>query len=388
MKIKSILTIAMIGLLAWSFNGCEGAEGPTGPQGTAGADGTDGTTGADGTAGADGADLTALAPAGTFFSLAVNNNAGDMQFGSFVNYLAFDEADADVTASNPDAPQVVSLKTPLPPEIDGIEAEGEWLGAGTTITLEQITDFEKYDGLSPAGVSSVKVKAAYDDDYVYFQLSWDDADNSFEKDKLEYSTTGGWSKSGNEDRFYFMWPITGYPDTEFADGNGCDAFCHYDEASANGKGYMFTEWPDQLVDTWQWKATRGNPIGFVHDKHLIYQDAADLTDLTTKWSGRKGDQGNDPYIENKLSGSYPLFMHISDPDANEGYPSFDYEMVPFDQSAVFSDGATIPGVFLRSPEGSGADVHCIGVYSDGGWLVEVRRLRNTGHGDDHQFLPE
>ena len=374
MKKKHLTIIAITGLLAWSFNACEGPEGPAGATGTAGTDGTAGI------------DATDLPPAGTYFSVAVNNNAGDMQFGSFVNFLAFDAVDADVATN---VQQVVSYETPLPPEIDGSEAEGEWIGSGTTISLEQLTDFEKYDGLDPVGVTSVKVKAMYDESYVYFQLSWSDADESDEKSKLTYSTADGWSSSGNEDRFYFMWPITGYPDTEFADGNGCDAFCHYDENAANGKGYMFTEFPDQLVDTWQWKATRGNPVGFVHDKHLIYQDVANLSDLTKKWSGRKGDQGNDPYIENKIQSSgLPNYMHITDPDGNAGYPSFDYEMVPFDESATFSDGATIPGVFLRDPNGSGADVLTKGVYSNGGWFVEVKRLRNTGNGDDHQFLPE
>lgn len=363
-----------MGLLTWMFNACEGPEGPQGPAGTDGSDGID---------------ETGLPPAGTFFSIAVNNNAGDMQFGSFVNYLAFDSAEAEITTNYSEAPQVVSYKTPLPPEIDGSEAEGEWIGSGTTISLEQIEDYEKYDGIDPPGVTSVQVKAMYDESYVYFQLSWSDADESDEKDKLEYSSSTGWGKSGNEDRFYFQWPITGYPDTDFADGNGCDAFCHYDEDAANGKGYMFTEFPDQLVDTWQWKASRANPVGYVHDKHLIYQDSTNLVDTSTKWSGRKGDQGNDPYIENKIQSSgFPNYMHVSDPDADAGYPSFDYEMVPFDTNATFSDGATIPGVFLRDPNGSGADVLTKGVYSDGGWFVEVKRLRNTGHGDDYQFLPE
>ncbi|MCH8069045.1 MAG: hypothetical protein IID16_07265 [Candidatus Marinimicrobia bacterium] len=143
MKKKHVTIIAIMGLLAWSFNACEG---PEGPAGTVGTDGTDGT---------DGIDATGLPPAGTFFSLAVNNNAGDMQFGSFVNYLAFDSEDADVTTNYPDAPQVVSYETPLPPEIDGSEAEGEWIGSGTVITLERITDFEKYDGQDPVGVTSV-----------------------------------------------------------------------------------------------------------------------------------------------------------------------------------------------------------------------------------------
>ncbi len=378
MFVKKLSMIGITGVALCLFYSCEG---PEGPAGVAGLDGVDGV---------DGVDLTELPPVGTYFSLAVNNNAGDMQFGSFVNYLSFDTVNTGVFST---IPQIVSVKTETPPEIDGSAASGEWSGSGTTITLDRMEDFLKYDGISPAGVTSVNVSSMYDDTYLYFKLSWSDADESDEKDKLAYDfSSDSWSKSGNEDRFYFMFPITGYSGTDFADGNGCEAFCHYDENSENGKGYMFTEVAGQLVDTWQWKATRSNPVGYIHDKHLIYQDVAAFdvsADKPKSFSGRKGDQGLDTYVENKIqSDGFPLYMHAKDPDASAGYPSFVWDMVPFDTSASFSDAATIPGVFLRYPTGSGSDVVAYGKHNGSGWLVEVRRARNTGNGDDHQFVSE
>ena len=346
-----------------------------------------GCSGSDGPAGPAGVDVAAQPPAGTYFSLAVNNNAGDMQFGSTVNFLSFDEADNSVASA---IPQIVAAKAAFPPEIDGVVAVGEWSGNATTISLERIEDFEKYNGVSPAGVRSVSVRSMYDDQFIYFQLSWSDATLSMEKDKLTFSSSGGWSKGGNEDRFYFMFPITGFDGTDFADGNGCEAFCHYDEASANGKGYMFTELPGQIADMWQWKASRSNPIGYIHDKHLVYRDAAALeasADKPKSFSGRKGDQGKDMYGENKLKNGVPLYMHASDPNRNASYPSYVWEMNPFDSGATFADGATIPGLFLRTPTGSSADVVAAGVHTGSGRVVEVSRLRNTGHGDDHQFRP-
>ncbi len=353
-RILSVIGIVSVCLCLFS---CEGSEGPVG---------------------ADGEDLTALPPAGTYFSLAVNNNGGDMQFGSFVNYLSFDTADQSVSSS---IPQIVSVATGSPPKIDGVQASGEWSGSAVTVTLDQITTFEKYDGINPPGVSSVSVRSMYDELYVYFLLSWSDATESDTKSQLTYDAgTATWSSSGNEDRFYFHFPITGFPGTAFADDAGCAAFCHYDESAPNGKGYMYTGAADQLVDAWQWKASRANPIGYVHDKHLIYKASAG--------SGRKGDQGLDTYVENKIQGSgFPNYMHVTDPNANAPYHQFVWDMVPFDQSATFSDGATIPGVFLRYPTGSGSDVITKGVYTGTGWVVEVMRLRNTGNGDDYQFMP-
>jgi len=350
----SVLGIMSIGL--WLLN-CTGKEGPAGP---------------------DGKDLTTLPPAGTYFSLAVNNNGGDMQFGSFVNYLAFDAADPSVA---PATPQIVSVATASPPKIDGIQAPGEWSGSAVTVTLSRITEFLKYDGINPPGVTSVSVRSMYDEQYIYFLLSWSDATESLTKSQLTYDAgTTTWSSSGNEDRFYFHFPISGFASTAFATGNGCEAFCHYDESAPNGKGYMYTGASDQLVDAWQWKSSRANPVGYVHDKHLVYQAAAS--------SGRKGDQGLDTYVENKIQGSgFPNYMHVTDPNANAPYHQFVWDMVPFDVSAAFSDGATIPGVFLRYPTGSNADVTTKGVYTGTGWMVEVMRLRNTGNGDDYQFLP-
>ena len=374
MKLKRVLVFTSSVLAVLAFQFCEGPAGP------AGADGTDG---------ADGIDATGLAPAGTYFSIAVNNNAGDMQHGSFVNYLAFSDTDATVTGTT--IPQVLSLYTTTPPEIDGQEVTGEWSATAANIALERITDFEKYDGISPVGVTSVSVKSMFDEMYIYFQLSWTDAENHYQKDKLTYDATTGWDKDGNEDRFYFMFPINGFSGSDFADGSGCEAFCHYDETSANGKGYMFTENSGQLVDTWQWKAARSNPIGFIHDKHLIYSDSVAFGASVEKpksFSGRKGDQGQDMYVENKIqSNGFPAYMHENDPGANASYPSFVQDFVAFDTTATFSDGATIPGLFLRVPTGSNADVAAQGTHTGSGWFVEVRRPRNTGFGDDHQFLP-
>ncbi len=365
MKLKSALPFIIASLAVLTFQVCEG---PAGPAGTAGIDGTDGI------------DATGLAPAGTYFSLAVNNNAGDMQFGSFVNYLAFSDTDATVAGTT--IPQVLSVETVVPPEIDGSLASGEWSGTATTITLERINAFKKYDGVDPVGVTSVSVQSMFDESYIYFQLSWDDAVVHDEKSKLSFdSTTATWSSSGNEDRFYFMFPITGYEGSDYADGNGCEAFCHYDETASNGKGYMYTELAGQLVDTWQWKASRGNPVGFIHDKHLIYQSSAA--------SGRKGDQGQSAYVENKVqSNGLPKYMHEDDPNANAGYPAAAEDFVAFDASVIFDDGATIPGVFLHTPTGSNADVVGVGTHTGSGWIVEVKRARNTGSGDDHQFVSE
>jgi hypothetical protein len=321
-----------------------------------------------------------LLPAGTYFSIAVNNNAGDMQHGSFVNYLAF--SDADTTVAGTTIPQILSVETDSPPEIDGSLASGEWSGTTTTVALDRITDFEKYDGVDPIGVTSVSVQSMFDEGYIYFQLSWDDAVVHDEKSKLTYTAAdSSWSSSGNEDRFYLMFPITGFSGSDYADGNGCEAFCHFDATASNGKGYMYTELAGQLVDSWQWKASRANPVGYIHDKHLIHQSSAA--------SGRKGDQGQSTYVENKIQSSgLPKYMHENDPNANVGYPSFVENFVAFDASALFSDGATIPGVFLQTPTGSNSDVVAVGKHTGSGWIVEVKRARNTGSGDDHQFVAD
>jgi len=56
-------------------------------------------------------------------------------------------------------------------------------------------------------------------------------------------------------------------------------------------------------------------------------------------------------------------------------------------TAALEIGAVIPGYVLSKPVGSRGDIETLGTWSDGKWVVVIRRPLNTGHDDDVVYIP-
>ncbi|MBW2459700.1 MAG: hypothetical protein JRI68_34740 [Deltaproteobacteria bacterium] len=59
-------------------------------------------------------------------------------------------------------------------------------------------------------------------------------------------------------------------------------------------------------------------------------------------------------------------------------------MVPY-AAGGWTNGDTIPGVINRVPTGSRGDVIAVGKFTTDTWVLEIKRARNTGNGDDVVF---
>jgi len=143
-----------------------------------------------------------------------------------------------------------------------------------------------------------------------------------------------------------------------------------------------------FLDLWMWRAHRGGAIGQVDDMWIHEY--------------RNGDKGKSAYSSNWDSKTKrPKYMF--DP-LKTGFPALKWEDVinhklnqndiyflsyenskPFDPNHGWKEGDTIPYRHLRQPEGSRADITGGGLWKDGSWRVEMRRLLNTGHDDDKQL---
>jgi len=254
------------------------------------------------------------------------------------------------------------------PAIDGIiETEG-W-GEPASVALPLLIDGE-------GGPEKAEIRAAYDDEYVYLSVTWDDptATESVRKNMWTYdAATGSWARSGDEDRVYVLWNINA-PDF----GQGCRVYCHEDLPAWDGlETKMGTNNPGDQVDVWHWKAARTNPVGFADDKHWV--DPTNAEDSETRLS----DAGSGSYSTNK-SDDLPEFMSSNDPGARELF-LFAGSLVDFDAQAAWNDGDTIPGYILKQPAGSRGDVEAASRYDNGIWVVEFRRKLDTGSPDDAVF---
>ncbi len=230
------------------------------------------------------------------------------------------------------------------------------------------------------GIVEVSLKALYDTDYIYIYATWPDATESATKRMWTFNRPGNWSFSEDEDRISFFWNI----DDSVAGFNigGCAMLCHGDR--------MHTNAPSEKADSWHWKASRTNPLGYADDKYvnstvLPYEGGLKLV-------GRHGDQRiSGGYMQNiNEEGAAPRYYEPEARDAEDARFLFQSEIdageaVAITDETSFKKGDIIPGYILERPVGSRGDIDARGVWRDGLWGVEHRRKLRTGHGDDVEF---
>ena len=306
-------------------------------------------------------------PADQKFSLAISDNSGGNKNGAPPMTLKFGDGE-------PSATTVVANKGT--PTIDGKDGDDAW-GQASEVSLPMPVQ-------KGGGPTEATVKAAYDDNNLYFQVKWQDPTGTENIHKAMWTYNAPektWKQSGNEDRVYFLFNINA---TDF--DAGCAVYCHVGNSQWDvSEDKMGTNNPGESVDVWHWKASRTNPKGHTDDKHWV-----DLTlgkEITyegeKKVTTRLSDAGGGFYSDNKESG-LPKFMHKNDPGANVTFlPTED--AVPFDPNANWKDGDTISGYVLKNGEGSRADVVTSATYSNGTWVVEFQRSLINDNPDDTQF---
>ncbi|MEE9594883.1 MAG: ethylbenzene dehydrogenase-related protein, partial [Candidatus Hydrothermarchaeales archaeon] len=259
--------------------------------------------------------------------------------------------------------------------VDGFTNEASWTNAKALASPVQ-------DG--SIGELDVVLRALYDDDYIYIHASWPDPTESVDKRQWTFGDSE-WVKSGDEDRLAIFWNI----DDSIKGFNigGCAMLCHGDRMHANA--------PGEKADSWHWKASRTNPVGYADDKFVnetVAPYELDPFGVPTRWTGRYGDA--------KIGGSYgeninedktgPMYYEPNPTDLRDARFIFQSEVdndeaVEITPTASFDIGDTVPGYVLEKPVGSRGDVEAKGVWKDGVWSLEIKRKLNTGHDDDVQF---
>jgi hypothetical protein len=350
---KSLVAFMAICYLAILIIGCTGDQGPVGPPGFPG------------TGGPPGQNQVVSPVAGRTFGILVANSTASDLVGAAKVMLTSD------TNSVPGSDRVVARRLDTAPVIDGIDGgDAEWGSAvASTITLDSIAG--KYNG-----ITSALMRTAYDRQYVYMQVKWTEvAIDSFapskDVNKLMWSYDSAstpakskWVRTGGEDKLCLGWQLTTI--------TGWSA----DGIKAIFDGSVFrTPVSGEIADLWVWQSTETFYSGFLADKVVRYADAGDASQF---------DAGTLPAfaLENPATSGKPTFMRSGSPAEGTSYPLNSYEYTKFDTKMKWKNHATIPGYISFIPSGSTADVQSIATYNNGTWTVELRRLRQTGNGDD------
>ena len=138
----------------------------------------------------------------------------------------------------------------------------------------------------------------------------------------------------------------------------------------------------KFLDLWQWRAARSNAVGYASDDWVLEY--------------RNSDAGRSPFFNPPK----PQFMYDEKVTGFRAIPEAELQSrmgqaaliekktaVALDPNAKFAVGDLLPQYLLREPQGSAADVQAFGRYSDGHWVVELRRKLNTGNPDDKVLRP-
>ncbi len=354
-------------LLLASFLGCEGDEGAQGPTGDQGPPGPPGPGG------------TSTPPPDMYFGLAIANNSDYDQNGNMRIRLTF----ADELVSDPGENVLVGYKLDKPPVFDGQDkGEEDWGTSELYVSEVALTNIRGADNGIGTLSTPVTLRAGYDEEYVYFMVKW--KEEAVENDDVVFTRSqsktpdrwthdrddGTWRQRFNEDQLFIYWDISGIADWETQGA----ALLYQD-----GDSSVSLDRPG-MVDVWHWMAGRTGLIGYFDDGFVQHNDTLQL--------GLQPDQGTAAYMAN-IQDSLPKWMHREDPNYRSSPPFNMWDTSPFDAAANWDDNAEILGYVTVLPLGSRADLECnrmgwAQVFADH-WVVEFRRLRNTGHGDDVQF---
>jgi hypothetical protein len=330
-----------------------------------------------------------------------------------------------------DLPQInsstdlVAVKATTAPSLDGI-VDGMWANSPLlefSTAVPEVTG-DVFRGYTGNVIPSVKMKAAYDDNNVYFLVQWADPTESLkrspwffdavtkkwaqEKGTFDFSTTGSVLRLPfYEDKISFLWNINN--SVSGWNSGTCYKSCHAGLPAIDGSSRHFTNYASEKIDMWHWKSVRGGVNGSFqfHDQ---YQD-------NTYPNGRKGDAGIDIYQNNTqnlvVTGSSPAITvavpkYIIPARNNYGWimnsevtAGAAKQITAIDANGVLtlSDGTTIdpnegtdfqrvgsgvgskviPGITLNDAyTGSAGDISCKALFTAGqGWTIEIKRALKT-----------
>ena len=363
--ITVLLLLGLIALLA--VLACEGDTGLQGPKGSEGEPGEDAEIGI---------------PADMVFSLAVFNGTELDHNGANLITLTFDS-----TASS-SSTVVVANRVDAPPVIDGIDdGTSAWGSKSSTLTLTGQAYADNF-------IDKAFVRAAYDDNNVYFLVRWTEEDEGdFEvgiNDSHLDWVLGVVDTLGNtdmildhqyEDRLGLLF-YNGKSQMSLWKSLGCMVACHALDDDPNMQSLSGT----MNIDVWEWGAYRSEALGIALDRAITTRGFAD-------------DAGIPPYFRNFQSidrivdeeafvDSMPIYMHTlqaGNPSYIPGAPLWDYLIVPFDEEMVWNQNSFIPGWVLQTPSEGNDLIKAKGEYHNGTWTVEFSRCRRTSDPYDTDF---
>ena len=322
---------------------------------------------------------------------------------------------------------IAKLPPPPPSLVEAIR-----VGTGTGIPAPTVDGFfdTAWNLTAPIGMrvsggwgdaEFVRVKAVYDETYLYMLLVWDDDKASVRRQPWVKQSDGTWqvlaaktpaptlgmtwgsylgtaeeedaTRFNYEDKFALMWNTYGASSVAGFEQSGCAVTCH-DPAQANRPGMSYnpneawsaakkyTNVSGEIADLWHWKLVRNNQHAKADDQYVRYwvPGAAGAGD-----GGRASDAGAAGYGNNPALNGRPQYRGPS--SGAPPYYIYDNQkiLLPDAELAALPVGAAIANMITSGPTGGRADIDAKGIWNGRNWSLELRRKLVTGEATDVQF---
>ena len=308
------------------------------------------------------------------------------------------------------------------PRLDGVFDDEVWAK-----TRPVYIQTQQGANLGGTGESLVEVRAVHDGQRAYFAFKWEDpsrslrrvpvikksdgwhflatrvdlADvNDFYEDKLAVGFTRSPSFGSGESTYLGTAPLADKP------------------RPLHGMGYHYTA-PGNLMDVWQWKASRGGHLGYVDDQYFEAPrepTPAEAAGQARYQAGYWNDPGRAFYSYNYSSvppgspsgplklqrlpkdwkatvaalGDFDLDPNSSDTEGARWWMMTASETVPYspELEATIPVGTVLPAVLIAGDyEGDRADLRGAAKWKDGHWHLETMRMLKTDSKFDHDLMP-
>lgn len=308
------------------------------------------------------------------------------------------------------------------PKIDGVLGDAVWaMARPVTIRTQQGAN------LGGTGESLVEVRAVHDGKNIYFAFRWEDPTRSLRRIPMIKKEDGWHLLASRVDTadvadFYEDKLAIGFSRSP-AFGSGESTYMGPDPLPGkpkplHGLGYHYVA-EGNLMDVWQWKASRGGHLGRVDDQYFDTPRPPtpdEAAGKTRYQAGYWNDPGRVFYSYNYKGeppggfrgpvgvyrlpkdwkatvaalGHYDLNPDSSDEEGSHWWMMTDTETVPYsaEADAAIPVGTVMPGVLIQGDyEGDRADIHGAAKWKDGHWHLETVRALRTGSKYDQDFVP-